>query len=450
MGNQIDPSQLDMNLVSYIIRKKRNEMQLTQKAISDRTVSESTISNIENQEGNVKIHKIYHVLANLGIYKEQLPEIIKKEQTKIDELQFKLEFIEALIEKRDLEEANDELNQISLEEYHPLFPFNEFLKGLYFFKKKEWSKSEKYFKKAIYVFDQYKIKPFDNIIAICYNELSRCYFHQNDFEKALKYATDGLNAFDEVLEKRDIKFPLISNKIFYLISSSQHDQANNLLNEIWPLISQIDHPEVVLDLYKFRVILLRKSKNYSEAIQYCKEGIRIGYRKNSLTRTIDLLLLLGSIYLRIKEYDKADQYFRMAMSLDKDFKFLRRQIDIYNYFGILFTYQEKWSEAEIYLEKAIEIGRQINDVIQLSKSLISKGNCYHVQKQHKKAASYYKEATNILKKHDHKNLQYIAWFKLANCFDMMGKEEELTMCAKKMYLLQHEMKIKGDDFYDLL
>ncbi|MFC4546038.1 tetratricopeptide repeat protein [Paenactinomyces guangxiensis] len=239
--------------------------------------------------------------------------------------------------------------------------------------------------------------------------------------------------------------------MYYLLSSNQNEQAFQLLSEVWPLIPQINNHQVVLELYKYRVILLRKGKNYQKAIECCKEGIQVGYRRKSLTRTIDLLLLLGSIHLRKQEFDKANHCFQMALSLDKNFDFPRRHIDTFTYFGLLCTKQGKWQEADEFLKRAIEKGRQIKDIFRLTKALIAKGNCYVGQQQYEKAAPYYQEAADLVQQNDHKSLQFIALFKLGEFFDSLGKEEEFNHCTRRLFFLQHEMKLEDeDDFYDIL
>ncbi|MBA4601865.1 tetratricopeptide repeat protein [Thermoactinomyces mirandus] len=448
MENQMDLSQFDMNLISYIIRKERNERGFTQEYLSDKTVSDSTISDIENQKGNVKPQKIFHVLAKLGIYKEDLPNCIEEIEAALAELNFRLEFIKNLIDMGELEEAITRLNQISIKDYHPLAPFFYFLKASYFYRKKKWKKAEQNFLYAIHLFNQYKIKPKDNIIAMCYNGLSRCKYNQNDLGQALNYVNQGLDSYNESLGRNDIKYPLIGNKIFYLLSSSQNAEAFQLMNHVWPIIPQADLFHAVLDLYKFRAILLRKNKNYSEAIQCCEEGIRISYRKQIHTRTIDLLLVLGSIRLKRKEFDKADEYFQMAICLDKNFDFPRRHMDAYIYLGILYFMQEDWPEADKYLNKAIQIGREIKDEFRLAKSLIVYGNCYLKQKQYEKAAPYYQEAADLAEDHGYKNHQITSYFKLAQCFGKLGKEEGFSEYIKKFFLLQHDTIESEDDEYE--
>ncbi|SEN02819.1 helix-turn-helix domain-containing protein [Lihuaxuella thermophila] len=441
--------QLDKGIISYAVRKKRNEKGLTQEKLSDNTVSDSTISNLENQEANVKEDKIIHIFEKLGVPKEQIPHHIKEIQTEIESLQFKLEFIESLIEKGDLEGAFERINQISLEDYHPLAAYTFFLKGRYLYRNKEWDKAERQFLHAIKISQRNKIKHKDNILAMCYNELSRCRYNQNDLKEAVSYVDQGLNEVDESLEKNDIKYPLIINKIYYSLRSFQNDQAFQLLNEVWPLIPHIPQTQLILDLYKFRAILLRKSQNYSEAIQCCKEGIRLGYRKNP-TRTMDLLLILGSIHLKRNEFKEANEYFQMAVCLDKSFEFPRRHIDAYIYLSILYSAQEEWSEAYKYLNKAIEKGREIKDVFRLTKALLVRGNCHLKQQEYEKAASYFQEAADLSNEHGHRNHQRTAYFKMAQCFGKLGKVEEFSECTKKLFFLQHEIFEGEDDDYEFI
>lgn len=94
----------------------------------------------------------------------------------------------------------------------------------------------------------------------------------------------------------------MSNKIYILLKLHRNGEAHELLNEVWPLIPQINSSQVVLNLFKSRATLLRRNKKYLEAIQCCMEGIEIGHQNLILSRTMDLMLIYGIVHMEQEEY----------------------------------------------------------------------------------------------------------------------------------------------------
>ncbi|WP_181738337.1 hypothetical protein [Thermoactinomyces mirandus] len=81
-------------------------------------------------------------------------------------------------------------------------------------------------------------------------------------------------------------------------------------------IPHIDSVNVLLNLYKFRSIILRKTKKYSEAIDVCNQGITIARHNRIQNYYLDLVTVLGSIYLLQKQIDKAKERFEMVLNYD--------------------------------------------------------------------------------------------------------------------------------------
>ncbi|MBA4496428.1 tetratricopeptide repeat protein [Paenactinomyces guangxiensis] len=443
--------QLDIELVRYIIRKARKELGLRQKDIEDGLISSASISNVERGE-EVRPETFDYLLKKLGIdSKTQLPQMIQEEEKKIEVLKFHLESIETMLENGDLSTGIDKLNQISMEDFHPLSVYYSYLKALYHHELKEWKKAEKNFDTAIRHCNHYSLRPKDNIIAVCYNKMSTCKYNQGNLKEALDYVEQGLNAVDEGLERNDIKYHLLSNQIIYLLKSSQSDQASQILLEVWPFMPKIDRIPIRLDLYKSRSIILRGRKLNEEAIQYCEAGIQLARKNNILNRYLDLLNVLGSIYIQMKEYDQALLRFQTAIDLDKEEKYPRRHLDTNIYLGILYSYQDQWERSIKHLTKAIGIGREIPDIFRLTKALIVMGDIYFRQNQFEQAVPYYQEASFLTEKHNYRHRQYTALLQLSICFDMIDKKDDSNKCMTALRDLLFDLKIttEGDEFYGI-
>ncbi|MBA4544385.1 MULTISPECIES: helix-turn-helix domain-containing protein [Thermoactinomyces] len=442
---------LDESIVRYILRKRRKEKNLRQEDISG--LSPATISNIERGRiEEVSRETILYYLGMLDLKNiDELTTLVNIEAEKIDNLASRLESIEAMIDDKNHDEADKLLTQIDIEKFHPLTPFVHFLKGRCFYERKEVDKAEENYHSAIRLCKQQKLEPRDNIVAICYNELSILCYNQNNINKALEYADKGLNEFNENKEKKDIKYALYNNKILCLLKRSETDMASQILNEVWPMIPEIDSIRVILNLYKFKSIILRQKRDYDTATQICKEGIEIARRNRNQNRHLDLLNVLGSIYLLEKKYEKAEQHFMIVLESDPKQKYTRRLVDAHTYLGLLYTSQKQLELADYHLAKAIELGRNIHDIYRLTKALIVYGNYFLSQRKYEKAASFYEEAAELTEKYSYKHRQHTALLNLIHCLDIMKKEEATIKYLKKHYALQRDLKIQSeeDEIYEL-
>lgn len=437
---------LNPDMVRYLMRKVRKDRGWTQNDVSDEEMCYGTISNIERGVENVDEKKVFRYLEKLDLADERkLTELVKQVELDNDDINFQLQQIESMIDNSRLANAYLHIKKIAIESFHPLAPFFNYLRGRYYYAKKEWKNAEISYKLAIRLCNRYKLNPKDNIVSACYNELSACRYAQNNPFKAKIDAENGLGAYDETKERKDIKHSLMSNKIVYLLRSSKYFKASKTLDEVWPLISQIDSIHVVLTLYKSRAIILRKMGNYHEAIEVCKEGMDIARRNKTENRQLDLINILGSIYLLRKDFKKAKQRFQSVLDYDENGTYPRIQIEALTYLAIVHLHEKNWLEADKQIQKAIEIGREKGDMYRLTKALIVCGNIFFDQKQYREAAPFYQEAEQIAEQNSFKYRQYTALLKYAYCSGNMYKENEPNILINKVLMIQHNINIESED-----
>ncbi|MBA4494173.1 tetratricopeptide repeat protein [Paenactinomyces guangxiensis] len=435
---------LEPSIVRYVIRRVRKEKNLRQEDLSDNKMSYGTISNIERGVNNVDESIVLRYLAKLMLTQKKLKALVTEEQERIESLAFQLEYIESMFDHGKPKEAEKLLKQLSLERYHPLAPYFTYLEGRNLQAKKQFKKAKKQYEFAIRLHNQYKLFYRGNIVSICYNELSICSYTQNEIEKALDYVEKGLAACDENREGKEIKYPLMSNKILYLLNMYQYDAAKQILDELWTFIPQIRNIFTILNIYKFRAIILRKMKMYTEAIDVCREGIDIARRNQVQNRYLDLINVLGSIYLLQAQLEKAMQCFDMVANYDRDQHFPRNLIDALTYLAIIHSHKKCWKDAEQSIEQALDIAKG-NSHYRLSKVLIVRGDILSAQNKFKEAIPFYQESEQIAEKNGFKRRQCTALLQLATCFGNMGLDSECSKCMVKLLNLKKELKLYSED-----
>jgi tetratricopeptide (TPR) repeat protein len=437
-------------LVRYVLRKVRTEHGLRLKDLEDCHISSASISNLERGEVKARDGTFEYLLKKLGLTQESLKVRVEKEKEDIEEIRFTLECMESFLEQGVNEPAIKQLEQIQLEDFHPLTPYFCYLEGYYNRRLKNWPQARKSFQKGIRLCNQHNLKPQDNILAACYNQLSICSYNQNNFSQAIAFVDQGLEIFDSTLKREDIQYSLQSNKVLYLIKSSQMNYAAQTLDKLWDSIDKIKRKVVVITLHKFKSIILRNWGMHSKATTICEEGIRFASINGFQDQQLDLLNIIGSILLEQNELHKAEKRFHMVLLMDQNIDFPFVHIDAHTYLAILRSKQKNWLTAENHANEAIAWSKKITNDFRLAKAFIVKGDILCKQMKWEHAIPYYQETIKITSKHRFINRKYTALSRLSRCFDVLNNHVELVTCMKQMLEIQKDLKITSeeDEIYD--
>ncbi|MXQ54744.1 helix-turn-helix domain-containing protein [Shimazuella alba] len=433
------------DLISYLIRKERSARGWRLEDLADKTVSVSTISNMENQTAPVKEIKIIHIIEKLGISKKELPKRIEAATKEIKKYQNSLKLIEAMLNGQSLSEAKEKIDRFSLAEYHPLHPLVLYFRAYYHYYKREYEIAEETLHHTMSICKQYHLNPKPNFLSDCFCLLSSSSYKKNNIEKALILAEQGLNQLNETIPHNKVKYMLLGNKIIFLEKQGENAQALQLVRQVWNSIQQVESHPVKLNFYKSKANLLLKGNQLEDAIYFALKGFEIAQSNPWNRFTFDFLMILGLIYLQQKNYDAASEYFHTVICLDKNIQFPRRHVDAYTNLAILYNSQQNWALTNDYVTKAIQIGRDIKDIYRLTKALIVNGYFYQSQHQTNEAIPLYTEAYSLAKANRFKHRQFKALFHLLECHDILKNEQEFIHLNKELFYLQKEMDWKGDD-----
>lgn len=115
--------------IGGIIRRVRKEKGLRLEDVADENISPATVSNLERGVSHVKQEKMYYLLDKLGISIDKLPELIIDQKEELERGKFNLFTIESLRDNGFPELALEKLNQMQLEDQHPLAAYAYLIKG---------------------------------------------------------------------------------------------------------------------------------------------------------------------------------------------------------------------------------------------------------------------------------------------------------------------------------
>jgi tetratricopeptide (TPR) repeat protein len=153
------------------------------------------------------------------------------------------------------------------------------------------------------------------------------YFHQRNYDQALKYYEEGLNSVESLVAK-DKSIDLRTTKI-------------KILNNIAGVYIQKSLFDRALEYYKTAIELNTNPQN--EAMQ------------GSLTNNI------GICYLEKKEFGLAIHYFQESLAIRTKLGDKRGEAQCYNNIGKNHVYLGKFNDAKAYFNNALAIGREIGN-----------------------------------------------------------------------------------------
>ncbi|SEN07514.1 helix-turn-helix domain-containing protein [Lihuaxuella thermophila] len=424
--------------IGELLRKKRKELGLRLEDLADEQISPSTISNIERGMPHVNSEKVNYLSNKLGINLDELPELLDEEKQKLREIKLKLTYIENVIDLVSNEKCFANLKRLNLPHNHLYASTVQYLKGKYYMNKQKWNKAQNHFLEAIRLEDQSPELNKSNIKAASLNELARAYYFENRLEEALEYTEDGIKCFVENGERKYVKYILLVSKAVYLEKLDRIDEAQSTLQMLWEEREEIASLEVILNMYELKAAILKKLKSFDEAIRAAKEGIDIARINKVHNRSVELLITLGGIYMETGDLEAAEKSFVAALcikeKLDKEYLL----IPAYTQIGMVYLEQNKLEEALEHIKEAVKIGEKANDALRYSPALIALGDYHQKNGDPKEAIRYYQKALDLARKHMQGHQERELWFKLAQCWNQIDKNE-FHRCMERLFMIEVQL-----------
>lgn len=402
--------------IGKIIRKARMEQGLRLADLADSHISVSTISNIERGVSNVKMKKIYYILQKLKLH-NKIEQRVAIEKQDVKMINIRLLGVESLLTSDNWKEALRVLDNLNLDETHPLANYFFYLKGKCLIKADNRMAASHHLNKAIKITE--KKGDRSNIKAASYNEISVIEYIKCELDKALESIEAGINAFQTDGERKYVWWILQLNKALYLEKSGKLANSMNVVLEVWKSIETIDDMGTILKFYWLRAELLRRMEQLDDSEQFALKGIDIARRSGHLDELLQLWTVLGTGYINNERWDDAEFALKEALSIQgaKEHNYATAHAWI----GRLYTLSRKWDMAFPHLKKAVFIAEKYNDIRQMIRPLRYLGEYHKERGEWELSVRCYERVWELSKRHYLRKQEYLALFRLAECW--VGRDE---------------------------
>ncbi|NUM34916.1 MAG: tetratricopeptide repeat protein [Candidatus Brocadiae bacterium] len=300
--------------------------------------------------------------------------------------------------------------------------------GLIYMDQKGYTEAEKFFRKALAIYD---LQKNENIASAC-NNLAMVLNYQNKIGEAQEY-------MQKVFQIKHIEYHPYA-PVFYITlgeifeKKGDYQLAKNCYCkalEMQKKLSKEMTPDIAKSYEKLGN-LLEILGNYTEAEKYHIQALAI--RKHFFDEKHPDIAIsysnLGAIYFRLGKYGLSQKYYNKALEIRRHLFHFSEIADTYINLGNLLNSLGKSNEAEFQHREAIKIWESMPEK-NLSSFAYSLAHSYHSlscslvsQKEYQKAQEYCEKAIEIIQKQNKKDSLGYFYATLANILLLQEKDLE--------------------------
>ncbi|SHF34073.1 Tetratricopeptide repeat-containing protein [Seinonella peptonophila] len=401
---------LDRKALGEQLRQLRKSKNLIIKDIDSMGLSGASASKIENGHPSVGLKMIKKYCGILGFDFSKSPmldtQTVEKDQDK--PLKLKLLIIENMIRDNHPKLALEKLKELDLHPSHPLKATQHFLRAKIYLLKGNVNEAENYFEKAIQSIEnhpEYALK--SNIKANAFVELGSIEYKKSNFTNALKFAKRAEESFIDNGMRKFLKHVILMNQAVYLELLNKNEKAQDILNNLKNEVHQIEHVDVILNMYDVNAILRKKSGQYRKAIESIEKGLEIAIQNNKHGRAGELWKTLGIITKSMHKNSLAIGYLETAKFLLSHHNKKHQLIVVDKELAEIYNQQKKWRKAKNLLQSSLaNIDISKTHILRYIQAKLTIGiSCYHL-KEYEEANEHFEQALKLSKKHNLRNLEY--------------------------------------------
>ncbi|PTM56948.1 helix-turn-helix domain-containing protein [Desmospora activa] len=439
---------VELHEIGEIIRKVRKQRGFRLEDLADDNISPATISNIERGVPHVSMNKALYLLEKLNIETHQVPYLLMEEENEIKSHQLDMDMIETLFKLNKHDQALKEIEELNLEDNHPLAATASMLKGRCLNAKGQHRRAERAYYQAIKLANQHPYNQQTNVEASSFCDLGVCAYLQNDLESAIQFTNSGIDAYKENGDRSYLRYNLLRNKAIYLERLGHIHEGMRVVEEIWDERFGIYDVDTLLTIYWARIEFLRRTGCEEEAIKCAQEGLKLSIRNQHYRSIFETWTQLGCIYTTLGDLAKGEACFTTALQAKDFLPDQRLASTTYVMQGLLYLHLQKYAEAKESFAQAIQISEKANDAPRLIYALIGMGDYMKENEELKDAIPYYQRTLELAQKHKLKKQEYKALYKLAECWNAID-EKEFINCMRNMYAVKKELEEEGDFFGEM-
>jgi len=283
----------------------------------------------------------------------------------------------------------------------------------------------------------------DTSLIRLYNQVGSASFRTDQY-LALSYWKKGLDLANKELEKgKHIKL-LLKQKAGSLNGlgiigrrSGDYSKAISYYQESLKLNQEIgDSSSTAYNLYNIGVIY-RDLLEYDKALDYMNRSLEIRTITKDTTGLISGYNGIGIVYRRMKDYEKATDYYANALTLSGLIKSDEYLAESFNNIGVIKVMQDSLDEALYFFSKAFKLHVTSNNQSGIAKCYANIAHVYSAQKKYKLAIVEATKSLEISKAMGRKNEISKINLKLSSIF-RKSKNFEQALRHYKKYIVYRD------------
>jgi tetratricopeptide (TPR) repeat protein len=291
---------------SKLLEERKNQGKTLRDIAHKLGWSLSTLSSIERGFISVADEKYIEYAKELGIAEDLFgieDEMTKREKEIMKELKH-IEDISIGNQTIALERIN---NLTDIHHFSDAIAFSEYLKGRIYYFQQDYKRSKKHFESALKKLDECPNLANSNLPCICYSELARIAFYDNqDYEASYQLTNQAIDVFAPDGHRNYFKAHLLLNQAIYLEELDRLEESCSYVEQLLKEKEILKPNDItMIQAYERYAVVLTKLGMPFKALDYAKEGLQLAWENKSHLRLFSMWITIGDIFSAIGNYEVA-------------------------------------------------------------------------------------------------------------------------------------------------
>ncbi len=206
--------------------------------------------------------------------------------------------------------------------------------------------------------------------------IGRVHLYLNDTDRAENYYRQALEiAEDNKLQDQEARALYYMGNLYK--QTTRYDDALEYFEKARQLAAEINNLEILPDILSAEGLIMYLHGDFSQAIIKYEEAASYYNQAGNRYEAAIMYLRLGNAHYNRADYDIALNYLQQALPIFEEANSLNGIIAVTNSMGVIYFQQELYDKAlEIY-NSGLEKSRELNEEVQIARSLINIGNVYN-------------------------------------------------------------------------
>ncbi len=267
-------------------------------------------------------------------------------------------------------------------------------------------------------------------------------FKQKEWNSSIGYFEKAL-ALISFLENKNSEDQIRKTLALAAYNQGNYSKAIQYQNDLVKIMESREDPELLAEALYFLGILHSRAENYGEAVKLLQKSLNIYKENEILDKLAESYSALGIIEENALDYDKALQAFNSSLKISEEIgEDLNRGRELRRIGRIFYLRLSRYNQAKTYFQQAHNLFKEIEQLDQVVETLLELGLVAEKQGDFDVALNHYREAESLAKEIDLKRGLSKAFLYQANSHWFQGNYQQAFKFQRKALAIADEISDK--------